>query len=131
MSADIEQIKARALAARQFEVQCGQRDYRLQIPTQHELELAAARKAAGEAGLVEFFRQQLERAIVGWYHVRESDFTGEPALDDGESPAFVDYRPELVPWLLDAQPADAEQLRAALVEKLAERRARTEAAAKN
>lgn len=122
----IERIKIGARAARQTAVACGSRSYVLQLPTQHELELAAARKAAGEAGMVEFFRQQLERAVVEWSGITEGDFTGQ-----AEQAAPVPYSPELVPWLLDAQPADAEQLRAALVEKLAERRARVEAAAKN
>jgi len=124
---DIEQLKARALAARRFSVVVDGRTYVLQLPTQHELELAAARKAAGEAGMVEFFRAQLERAVVGWSDVTEAVFVGGQSLDYSPVP----YSPELVPWLLDAQPADAEQLRAALIEKLAERRARTEAAAKN
>jgi hypothetical protein len=124
---DIEQLKARALAARRFSVVVDGRTYVLQLPTQHELELAAARKAAGEAGMVEFFRAQLERAVVGWSDVTDAVFVGGQSLDY----APVPYSPELVPWLLDAQPADAEQLRAALIEKLAERRARVEAAAKN
>ena len=78
---DIEQLKARALAARRFSVVVDGRTYVLQLPTQHELELAAARKAAGEAGMVEFFRAQLERAVVGWSDVTDAVFVGGQSLD--------------------------------------------------
>lgn len=125
---DIERIKARALAAREIKVACGARSYTLRLPTAHELELAAAQRADGEAGTVEFFRRQLERAIVGWACVHEGSFAGQ---SDDYMAEPVDFSAELVPWLLDAQPADAEQLRAALIDALAKRRERIEAAAKN
>jgi hypothetical protein len=121
---DIEALKARTLAARQFTVPCGSRSYTLQLPTAHELEVAAARRTDGAAGTVEFFRHAIERALVGWSGITEASFAGE-----GDS--AVPFSAELVPWLLDAQPADAEQLRSALVDRLTERRERMEAAAKN
>ncbi len=123
---DIERIKARALAARQFSVACGSRNSVLQLPTPHELEVAAAKRSEGDLGMVEFFRAQLERAMVGWAGVTEAAFT-----DNADDHAVVGFCPELVPWLLDAQPADADQLRAALIDALAKRRERIEAASKN
>lgn len=130
---DIERIKARAMAARQFTVACGSRTYVLQLPTPHELEVAAAKRSEGDLGMVEFFRAQLERAMVGWQGVRECDFapgTELPIIGQTIEPP-VAFSAELVPWLLDAQPADAEQLRTALIDALAKRRERIEAAAKN
>ena len=125
---DIAAIKERARAARSISVLSGPRAYTLLLPTAHEMEIAVASRGEGEAGVVTFLRAQVERALIGWEGVTLSDF--DPAAGDAGAQR-VPFAAELVPELLDALPEDAALLRDQLVARLAERRARVEAAAKN
>lgn len=125
---DVAAIRERARAARSFSVYCGPRVYALLLPTAHQMEVAVAARSEGEAGVVQFLRRQVEAAITGWEGVTLSAF--DPASgDSGEE--RIPFAAELVPDLLDAQPADEALLREALIARLAERRTRAEATAKN
>lgn len=125
---DISAIKERARAARSITVHCGPRAYALLLPTPHQMEVAVASRGEGEAGVVQFLRRQVEAAIVNWQGVTLAAF--DPASgDSGEE--CIPFAAELVADLLDAQPEDEAALRETLITRLAERRARVEAAAKN
>jgi hypothetical protein len=125
---DIAAIKERARVARSISVLSGPRAYTLLLPTAHEMEIAVASRGEGEAGVVTFLRAQVERALIGWEGVTLADF--DPAAGDSGAER-VPFAAELVPELLDTLPEDAALLRDQLVARLAERRARVEAAAKN
>jgi hypothetical protein len=130
-AADVERLVAAATRAREFTHALAGHQVKqivLRVPTPHELELATAARAEGDAGAVQFFRALLEQCIVGWSNIVEADLV--PGTPDEPAPPLPFDR-ALVPLLLDAQPAEAVAMRDALLEKLAQRAGRAEAARKN
>jgi hypothetical protein len=128
-AADVERLVAAATKAREFtHALAPGKSVIVRLPTPHELELAGATRITGNAGAVLFFRSLLEQCIVGWSGVVEADLVpGDPA----EPAPDVPFAPALVPLLLDTNPAEAVALREALLDRLAQRAARAEAARKN
>lgn len=129
---DKHDIMRKARAARQFSVEVAPGvSITLQLPTRQEVAVAAARAGvhrAGDetAGLVVMQRALLVDAVVGW---SQGVLLCHLLPDEDAQP--LPFERDLVPLLLDAQPAWED----ALVRRFAdERRARTEAmeaAAKN
>jgi len=127
---DLATLQQRALAAREVAHTLGDVEYRLRLPTGHEVLLAAHRtgvvgQATGAAYLV-LMRSVLEQAIIGWQGLRVRHVL--PA-DGDEAP--LPYEAGAVPTVLDARPADAQALADVLVERMAQRAAALEADRKN
>lgn len=130
---DLADLKRRVLALRlrRFEptpgvvVECT-------LPTPHDIDLASlvefdAHRHAPTAAQFATARRLLLQSITGWDGVRTGHLPGLDKLGDQPLP----FDPDLVPVLLDAQPAWATHLRDALVQALEERRQQQDAAAKN
>lgn len=137
---DFEDITRAALAARSFSHALdGERiAVSLLLPTPHEAEVAAVRHRLGPDGrpdgaaAVRTVRQLLEQAIVGWQGVTVRDLlpADAPAEPDQAGQA-VPWAPALVPLLLDAQPAWQMELHRHLFERIEQRNAARDTAAKN
>lgn len=128
---DLQQLQARALAAREFDCPVGGVTYRLRVPTQHEALLAAHRtgvvgQAQGAAYLL-LMRAVLEAAVCGWQGLRVGHVL--PGGDDAAAP--LPWSAGAVPLVLDARPHDAQALADAMGAKMVERSAALEADAKN
>lgn len=117
---DFAAIKRKAEAAREFQVVAGGLRFTLRLPTQHEVEVEAARVRlhAGDADpamLVRLRRALVERAVVAWEGV-----TADHLAPGGGTDA-VDISPAAVALLMDAQADVTEQLYARFVEERAAR----------
>lgn len=129
---DVGDIQRRAAAAREFEHAIGERRFRLRIPTAHEVQVEMLRAGGDDPGrqmvaLAVMQRAIMERAIVGWSGVTSADLLP----DETGATDSVEHAPVLVALLLDAQPAVADELTNVLIQRVAERNARIEAARKN
>lgn len=126
---DLADLKRKADAAREYQVQVGALAFTCRLPTAHEVEMETARAWSAErdnlAVLLRVRRALVERAVVAWSGVTEA-MLGPGA---GDTPAEVS--PAAVALLLDADPEVAEALLAQFVERSAARNERKEAAAKN
>lgn len=133
---ELEEIKRQALAARQFDETVGaegaERYISLRLPTQHEVVLATRRAglqrmADDMAATVVLQRALLVSAVIGWSRVT----VGDVLPDSAQAAELLVYEPGAVELLLDAKPDWEEQLGAALLHRLAQRRAVQDTAAKN
>lgn len=128
---DLQTLRDKALAAREITHALGDVTYRLRLPTPHEVLLAAHRtgvvgQPAGAAYMV-LMRAVLDAAIIGWQGLRVLHVLPDEA--DGQAP--LAWEPGAVEVLLDARPADARALADVMSERMAQRAAALEAAAKN
>lgn len=130
---DLQTLKARAQAAREFTHAIGERIYKLRTPTRHDVLLASARlggqlssAAEGTAAML-VQRSLLEAAVIGWQGLR----VGHLLPGDDEANAPLAWEPGAVGPVLDALPADEAELGGVLAEAMARRRAAAEADAKN
>ena len=128
---DLQTLQAKALAAREVAHAVGDITYRLRLPTPHEVLLAAHHtgvvgQPAGAAYMV-LMRAVLEAAIVGWQGLRVCHVLPDDA--DGQTP--LAWEPGAVALVLDSRPADAKALADVLSDRMAQRAAALEAAAKN
>jgi hypothetical protein len=125
---DLAELKARALAARQFEVAIGECNFTLRTPTRLELREALLRHGIdvhSALALVLLQRYLLHAFVVGWSGVRVNDI-----LADADS-APLPWSADAVPLLLDAQPEWSDTLGTALMAAVYDRSERIEAEAKN
>ena len=127
---DLDYIRRKAMAARQFECAAGPASFTLRLPTKLESSIAyagahSAGRADSSAGL-RFERALGVQAVVGW-----SGVLVRHALHshDGDEP--FEFEPGAAEVLFDAQPEWEDELNAALVDELNERAARAKAAAGN
>lgn len=127
---DLNDLKRKAHAAREFEVLVGGMRFTLRLPTQHEVEVEAARVRLHEgdndpAMLLRLRRALVERAVVAW--------EGVPLerLAPGGGSEQAEHSREAVALLLDHSLDVADQLYAQFVARRAERMQRQEAAEKN
>lgn len=129
--ADLDYLRRKALAARQFDVSPEPGvSFTLRVPTKHEsmvayMEAAGGRKAANQ---VRWQRQLLLLAVVGWSGVVARHVL--PGIEQGGDDPLA-FEPGAAELLLDAQDAWAEQLLAELVQRLDTRQAAEDTAAKN
>jgi len=133
---DLADLKRYATAAREFSVAVGAADaprhITLRLPTQHEVVLAARR--SGLHGVVDdaaahvvLQRTLLLCAMVAWSGVVVGDVLPEhPQASDA-----LECSADAAALLLDAQPAWEQELGYALMERMAERKALKDTAAKN
>jgi hypothetical protein len=137
---DIAELKARIAAAKQFTVTVGPADaprtIQLQEPDDHQVKLAGIRSGlrGGKDPAAEllFERALLLEAITGWSGVTAADLLrGFPdqAAKAGDKP--LDFEADGVEMLLDAQREWGNELWSALVDRMAQRSAAREPAAKN
>jgi hypothetical protein len=126
---DLNDLRRKAQAAREFLVHEGGAVFTLRLPTAHETDIEALRarseESASAAQGVLLMRRLLEKAVVAWQGV-----IGELLAPQGGSDA-VELSPEAVGLLLDNRPDIAATLYAAFVERAAARTAAREQAAKN
>lgn len=127
---DINDLRRKAEAAREFTVTVGAATYTLRLPTRHETEVEVLRTRSADghadpAGNARLTRRLLERAIVAWAGV-----TGEQ-LAPGGGTDVAELVPGAAALLLDNDAQAAEQLLEAFVTRAAERNQRQEAAEKN
>jgi hypothetical protein len=128
---DLQTLQQRALAAREIGHSVGGIDYRLRVPTKHEVQVAAYRAGVANksdaAAYVVLMRSVLQAAIIGWQGARVGHVVS--GGDDAATP--LPWSVDAVPLLLDARPAHAEALTDALNAGIAQREAALEADAKN
>lgn len=132
---DLQALQQRAQAARELTHTIGPIAYRLRIPTQHEVLLAAQRCGATQAradgaSLLIMQRAVLEQAVIGWEGVRVRHVLPEDhAEGQGDNP--LAWEPGAVSLLLDARPKDAQALADLVTQRMAERAQAAEVDAKN
>jgi hypothetical protein len=124
---DINELRRKAQAAREFTVQAGACSYTLRLPTRHETEVEVLRsRSDGDAALPAVLtRRLLEASLVGW-----SGVTHEQLAPGGGSD-LAELVPGAAALLLDNDPQAAAALLEAFVAKAQERNDRLEAAEKN
>lgn len=129
---DLDTLRRRAVAGRRFDVPLdgGAIIVTLELPTRHASKLAYSRAGLIEGDntsttMIRWTRSVLLMAVVAWTGVEERH-----VLPDG-SHGQVSFAADAVDLLLDAQPQWEEALAAALLDRLAQRRAREDTAAKN
>lgn len=124
---DINDLRRKAQAAREFTVTVGAASYTLRLPTRHETEVEVLRsRGDGDAALPAVLtRRLLEAAVVGWTGVTLEQ------LAPGGGPAPAELVPGAAALLLDNDPQAAAALLEAFVAKAQERNDRLEAAEKN
>ena len=106
-------LKARALKAREFVYQIGERCITLRTPTRHEVRAALHEQRLLERGGSLMTLQLLQHhllltGIVGWTGVRVADALPGDAKATDTSP--LPWSAEAVALYLDAQPDDADAL---------------------
>jgi hypothetical protein len=124
---DINDLRRKAQAAREFSLVVGERSFTLRLPTAHELRVEALliSAATAPARSTVMVRSLLEKAVVSWSGVTCEDL----APHGGPEPAeLVDGAVEL---LLDHQTEVAAALMDAFVDRMNERATRKDEAAKN
>lgn len=125
---DINDLRRKAQAAREFVLPVGVRSFTLRLPTQHELKVEALRSTASgidPAQSTVLVRSLLEKAVIGW-----SGVTCEDLAPHG-GPDLADLVPGAVALLLDSQPEIAAGLMDAFVDRMNERGTVKDEAAKN
>jgi hypothetical protein len=126
---DLNDLRRKANAAREFTVVAGGASFTLRLPTAHESDMQALRarseeQSAGAQGVL-LVRRLLERAVVAWDGV-----VGDMLAPQGGADP-VDLSVDAVGMLLDHRPDIASQLYSAFIEKSAARNAAQGEAAKN
>jgi hypothetical protein len=124
---DINDLRRKAQAAREFTLAIGALSFTLRLPTQHELKVEALliSAATAPARSTVLVRSLLEKAVVSWTGVTCEHL----APDGGPDPAeLVDGA---VALLLDHQPTVAAGLLDAFVDRMNDRATRKDEAAKN
>jgi hypothetical protein len=105
------------------------RSVTLRVPTEHQVKLAGLRCGiAGRedpAALALLERALLQGAIVGWSNLLQCDLVPSASAEP------MPWAEDLVPVLLDAQPDWWREPTEGLFERLAQRNAQRDAAAKN
>lgn len=125
---DINDLRRKAQAAREFIAQFDELSFTLRLPTQHELKVEALRSTASgmdPAQSTVLVRALLEKAVIGW-----SGVTCEHLAPHG-GPELAELVPGAVALLLDSQPEVAAGLMDAFVDHMNERATRKDEAAKN
>lgn len=127
---DLNDLRRKTDAARAFKVEHGGVTLECRLPTQHEVEVEAARSrehngAPDAAFLLRLRRALAERSVVGW-----SGVTLEH-LAPGGGPEVAEFSAAAVPYLLDKNHDLTEQLMTRFVEERAARQAKTDAASGN
>lgn len=133
---DLDTLKRRATAAREFQVAVGPQDalrqFTLRVPTPHEVKVAASR--AGVASVLEdqaahvlLQRALLLLAVVGWSGVTVGDVLPQAE----QSTDALELESGAVELVLDANPEWEKVLGNALYERMTQRRAQKDTAAKN
>jgi hypothetical protein len=134
---DVDTIRRKALAARQFQVAAGPAVFTLCMPTKLDAQLAYMRSAMHEgtrdpAAMVRTQRALLLGAVVGWSGVLGAHVLGEvEAATDADKAEPLPFDAQVVELLLDAQPDWEQALSSALVERINARAAVEDTAAKN
>jgi len=129
--AELDYLRRKALAARQFDVQLAAGVVAtLRIPTRHQSMVAYMEASGGTkaANQVRWQRQLLLLAIVGWSGVLARHVL--PSMEQGGDDPLA-FEAGAVELLLDAQEDWAEQILAELVQRLDQRQATEDTAAKN
>jgi hypothetical protein len=124
---DINDLRRKAQAAREFVLPLGARSFTLRLPTRHELKVEALliSAATAPARSTVLVRSLLEKAVVSWSGVTCDDLAphggDEPAeLVEGAVALLLDNRPEVAAALMDA-----------FVDQMADRATLKDEAAKN
>ena len=133
---DVETIRRKALAARQFDVPAGPGVFSLRVPTKLEAQLAYVRSATHDgardpAAMLRTQRALLVGAIVGWTGVLGCHVLDGLAATDADKAEPLPFDASVVELLLDAQPDWEQTLSTALVERINARSAVEDTAAKN
>lgn len=136
---DVDQLKARVAAARQFQhtFSTGFPDaisdvtFDLQMPTRHEMKLWTAMAEAESKGdlatsVVLCSYRMLLAAVRGWSGVTEAHF-----VEDATDPQPVAYHRNLIEPLLESQPDWARAITTELYHRITPRMARAEDVEKN
>lgn len=131
---DLADLRARALAAREYKDEAGGVTFTLRLPTRHEMLMAAREILPADQQqslrLVDTLlmqRELLVRAVVRW----AGAVVGQIVPDAADADQPLPCNAETVRLWLDAQPDSADGLLARLSERIVERQKRTEAAAGN
>lgn len=133
---DLADLKRYAIAAREFSVQVGPQDQprhiTLRLPTQHEVNLTASRSGLygaqdHVAANVILQRNLLLLAMVAWSGVLVADVLP----DHAQATDVLAHEPGAAELLLDANPDWEKALANALMQRLAQRNAVKDTAAKN
>jgi hypothetical protein len=127
---DLDNLRRRAVAARRFDVPIDGVVVTLEIPTRHASKLAYSRAGMVEGDnsattMIRWTRAVLVMAVAGWSGVTERHVLP----DGGDEP--VPFSADAVDLVLDARPEWEEALAAAVLDRLAQRRAIEDTAAKN
>jgi hypothetical protein len=121
-------LRAKALAAREFTHEVGECSYRLRVPTRTEVRQTAQKHGMASGSVVELLLIKtylVQRFLVGWTGVRNSHIVP----DAGKDP--LPHSPEAVALWIDANPDLADQLGEELARRSETRAAEIEAAAGN
>ena len=124
---DNEEIRRRALAARECEHAVDGKTFRLRLPTPTDVQIEMLRAGDDRAAPLVMQRAVLERAVIGWFGVTVNDLIAGEGVDNDAA----DFAPMLVPLLFDSRPDICQELAAFLIGRASERNARLEAARKN
>ena len=129
---DAVELRAKAQAARRFVETEGEWQLTLQTPTRREImQLAHERginlddDALASSALTLLYYGLVDRYLVGWSGLRESDIVPAAGADP------LAWSPETVPLWSDAHPAVAMRIGRMLYDRAIKRAAATEATAKN
>jgi len=97
----------------------------VRVPTAHEAALLGARFPSDDpAQPLKYFRALIVQAVVGWVNVVEHMLVPVEPEPTGMVGPPVPFAPDLVPLLLDANPAGEAALRDALADRILARNAR-------
>lgn len=127
---DLDNLRKRAAEARRFDVPIDGVVVTLEIPTRHASKLAYSRAGMVEGDnsattMIRWTRSVLLLSVVGWVGVAERHVLP----DGGDEP--VPFSADAVDLVLDARPEWEEELASAVLDRLAQRRAIEDTAAKN
>jgi hypothetical protein len=126
---DLADLKRKADAAREYQVQVGALAFTCRLPTTHEVEMETARAWSMErdnlAVLLRVRRALVERAVVSWVGVTEA------MLGPGATDTPAEVSPAAVGLLMDANEAVADELQAEFVKRSTARNEQKAAAEKN
>jgi hypothetical protein len=128
MDQDLDYIRRKSVAARQFDCAVGPAVFVLRLPTKLESSIAYANAQTGldRAGGLRFERALAELAVVGWSGVLVGHVL---AAHPGEEPLV--FEPGAAGLLFDAQPQWEAVILQALMDKVAARQLVEDTAAKN
>lgn len=126
---DLADLKRKADAAREYQVQVGAMAFTCRLPTAHEVEMETARAWGVEreniAVLLRLRRALVERGVVSWQGVTQD------MLGPGAAAEPAEVSPAAVGLLIDASDEVAQALMDEFLRRSEARNQRKEAAAKN